>query len=158
LYNTTATASLASNSPSGSSVASATQQVLKVDVTNNGVDALTVTSFDVTPTYSGTITGAVATNLYWSDDLSTPVASGANFSGGSGEKIFISPTSNNIVAAGETRTLVLVADTTGLTTNNKLHVDLAAVGDFGWTPSGTGKAEVITVTKNLPITGGTITY
>ena len=155
LYNTTATASLASNSPSGSSIPSANQPVLKVDVTNNGVDALTVTSFDVTPIYTGSTTGAAATKLYWSDDLSAIVTSGDNFFGESGVKIAISPLSNNIVAAGVTRTLVLVADTTGLT---KLRVDLAAVDDFGWTPSGTGANEVTTVTKNLPITGGTITY
>jgi hypothetical protein len=68
-------------------------------------------------------------------------------------------TSGQIVSAGTTTTFVVKGDTTstgtaGTTAN--LEADIAAVADFVWDDK--TSFGVTTVTKNLPVTGGTLTY
>jgi hypothetical protein len=157
IYKTTASIALVGPT-GGSSVSAAAQEVLRVNVTNNGAFDLTVTSFDVTSYYTGTSSATASTSLYWSTDLGTAIATGATVSSSGGE-IAISPTSNNTVPAGTTKTLVLKADTTGTITSGtrSFHMDLPTVADFGWTPDGT-TSEVITLTPGMPITGPTFTY
>jgi len=131
-------------------------EVLRVNVKNEGLYDLALNSFDFTPQYSGTITGTTISRLYLSD-LVTVVATGTATST-SGTKITMStPTANNVVAPGETKTFVLYADTTGLTTvGNSFRADLAAMADFGWIPDGAA-AEVVTLTPGMPIVGQTFT-
>ncbi len=164
LYKTIATVTLNTTAftgaSGGSAIASATQKVLAVDIANGGPADLTVTTFNPTPATSGTPTGTTGIKLYWSDDLSTVIGSGPG-TGLNGElvnggKVSVTLTGNTTVPANTTKTIIVTADTVGLTTNNAFHLDLAAVSDFGWTPD--GGTEVTTLTKNLPITGPTFTY
>jgi hypothetical protein len=70
------------------------------------------------------------------------------------------------VAAGSTMTFVVKGDTTSIgtaaanlgtaVTSATLRADIAAVGDLNWDDK--VNYGVITVTKNLPVTGGTLTF
>ncbi|TRZ77483.1 hypothetical protein D4R87_02660, partial [bacterium] len=162
LYKTIATVSKNTTLiDSGAATASATQKVLAVDITNGGTADLTITVFNVTPVFSGTSTATAGIKLYWSTDLGTQITGGA---GGSedilktGTKVAMTPSSDNTVPAGETKTIIVQADTSGLgaTVTNTFHLDMPAVSDFGWIPA--GGSVVTTLTKNLPITGPTYTY
>ena len=63
------------------------------------------------------------------------------------------------VSAGATTTFVVKGDTTSTgtaATSANLRADIAAVGDLNWDDK--TNYGVITVTKNIPVTGGTLTY
>ena len=176
LYKTTATVALVTSASEdnslsgldidgGAATPSATQTVLAVLVINNGTAELDVSSFDLTPSFTGTTSGTTGISLYFSDDMSTAIGTGAgtddNPSGAilTGVEIAITPTDGlREIAAGETKYIIVKADTRGLgaTAANTFNIDLVAVSDFGWIPN--GGSEVTERTKNLPITGPTYTY
>ena len=166
LYKTIATVSKNTTLSSvdvdgGAATASATQKVLAVDITNGGTADLTITVFNVTPVFSGTSSATEGIKLYWSTDLGTQITGGAGGSGAiltTGTEVAMTPSANNTVPAGETKTIIVQADTSGLgaTVTNTFHLDMPAVSDFGWVPA--GGSVVTTLTKNLPITGPTYTY
>ncbi|MFH1401616.1 MAG: hypothetical protein ABIG40_01505 [Parcubacteria group bacterium] len=167
LYKTTASVSLAGPT-AGGSVAAALQEVLRVAITNNGLYDLTVTKVNVTPYFTGTVgtttVDATRVALYWSTDLATAITSTTSAATitpmlQNGTALLLQPISNNTVAAGTTKTLVVKAYTIGMgdsTTVDSFHMDLAAVADFGWTPA--GGAQVITLTPGMPIQGPTLQY
>jgi hypothetical protein len=162
LYKTTASVSLNSGLASGTLYPSAATEVMRVDIKNNGYYDLTLTSFDLTPYISGTVStssdNTTKIALYWSTDLTTAIASATTSSTTvpvlqNGVQVVLSPTSTtNTVGAGQTKTLVVKAFTTGLTsTGNSIQMALAAVADFGWTPA--GGSEVTARTPGLPLNG-----
>ena len=63
---------------------------------------------------------------------------------------------NQTVGAGGTMTFVVKGDTTGATSTETLRVDIAAVGDLNW--DDLTNYGITTVTKNIPVTGGTLSY
>ncbi|MEK7113439.1 MAG: hypothetical protein AAB873_01285, partial [Patescibacteria group bacterium] len=68
-------------------------------------------------------------------------------------------TSGQVVSAGTTTTFVVKGDTTSTGTAGTtatLRADLAAISDVNWDDK--TSFGVTTVTKNLPVTGGTLTY
>jgi len=65
-------------------------------------------------------------------------------------------TTGQVIGAGGTMTFVVKGDTTGATTTETLRVDIAAVGDLNWDDS--TNYGITTVTKNLPVIGGTLSY
>ncbi len=65
-------------------------------------------------------------------------------------------TTGEVVSAGTTKTFVVKGDTTGATSDETLRADIAAASDINWDDK--THLGIISVTKTLPVTGGTLTY
>lgn len=64
--------------------------------------------------------------------------------------------SGELVSKGTSKTYVLKGDTTGLTTNNTLQLEIGATSDFNWDDGMV--FGVTTITKDIPVRGGTLLY
>ena len=138
-------------------------------------DALTIKGYsaagaEITSTAGGviaTITSATAMTVsavtvsatidydYLSGTAANAIAKGQTSAG----IVYTSAAANNVgetVSAGTTKTFVVKGDTTGATSTENLRVDIALVGDLNW--DDTINYGIITDTKNIPVTGGTLTY
>lgn len=180
LYRTTITVSKSSTSPSGALIPGALTELLHLDVTNNGTQDATLTLLEITPSFAGTISTdtTVDMQLFDSADLATALAGAPANACTATDTGFTALTSGTkvtlfnedatdgggtslcgapiTVAPGQTKKLVVKMDTTGLTTTgNSVRLDVAAVAELGW-KDGVVSTEVTTLTKNLPITGGTL--
>lgn len=164
LYKTTA--SVGGNTlASGAFNPSTKTKVLSFPVTNNGLYDLTLNTLTFTPSISGTVgtstDGTVKMEAYWSDDLATLIASATTSSTTvpvlqNATAVTLSTTTNLIIGAGQTKTMVVYAYTTGLsTTGNSIQMNISATADFGWIP--VGGTEVTTLTPGLPLTGPSFT-
>ncbi len=173
LHDGILTVTLNSSSPSGLKGASGAQEVLRFNLTATG-DDITVTDFEFTPTNTCTITGTTATKLYLYENGSIQTgtsfatwAAGTTWMEGrtqfsvSGDDSDTAMDTSLQVSVGTTKTLSLVTDTTGCTTNNTLQITLQGTTD---TVSGvdwqnrSGNVIDSALTRELPLSGGTITY
>lgn len=117
-----------------------------------------------TTSASLTIATTTDTRLYFDSATQVSIDYNRNVEDAKGDSIvdraivYTDAAANNIeetIAAGTTLTLVVKGDTTGAASTKSLRADIAAT-DLAWDD---GVQNIITGrTKNLPITGGTLTY
>ena len=154
-------------------IAGAGTIVSKFTVSADNAGPVTLKQLAFTPNWSGTLTNATsdAVAIYDANDLSTALQNTATTSLTSGTQFALALTNEVTIPAGGTKTFVVKADTTGLTsTGNSFRMDItntgetyaatggAATNKWAWndgTISGTYmNANLV---KNLPITGNTYT-
>ncbi|OGY60311.1 MAG: hypothetical protein A3B23_00195 [Candidatus Colwellbacteria bacterium RIFCSPLOWO2_01_FULL_48_10] len=115
--------------------------------TSMTVSAVTLAGTIVTNYLSGTVANAITNNQNSSAVAYTGlVSSTTNYATETGQT----------VSAGSTMTFVVKGDTTGAATTNTLRADIAAVGDLNW--DDLVHYGITTVTKSIPVIGGTLSY
>jgi hypothetical protein len=147
----------ASTQPSSTLYPGQGTEVLYIDVKADPAYDVQVNSISFKPVISGTITGGDGIHVYVDNvekgSISTALVSGETY------KVTLN---NLVIPAGQTKTLVVKADTTGLSTaGNSIQFNVEADtspgsdGNFVWTD---GKAPNINgyLVKSLPITGNPI--
>jgi hypothetical protein len=138
-----------------------------MDISNTGAYEATFVNATFTIAYTaGTGGNATASahracSLWDSADIGTAIlhsatciASGTTLSAAT---FIVTPTTPLVIGAGLTKTVILKFDTSdvGSLGSAAYRFDIAAVSSFVWND---GNVAVSTVTRSLPITGGTLTY
>jgi len=163
------TVSLNSSSPSGSQTAGAGKEVIRIDLTATG-DDITINEIEFTKGGTATVTGTGAAYIKSVDNNITyaTLASGTAWLNGT---FSVGDSSNSTtfsttleIAAGSTKTVKVVGDTTGATTNETLQYSVAAPASSYKTVAGveyedsSGTDIDLATTKNLPLSGGSLSY
>ncbi|MDD4606716.1 MAG: hypothetical protein PHS07_00030 [Patescibacteria group bacterium] len=165
LYDGILTASLNSSSPSGTATAGTNKEMIRIDLTATG-DDITIEDLEVVQSGTCDPTGTTAatwkspdgTITYesftagtaWLDEASVSVS----VNGGDAFTLDI------VIPAGETKTISFFGDTTGCTVNETLQFSVNGsdiTSGIEWENSTANDVDS-TLTKNLPITGGTFVY
>lgn len=178
LYDGVLVASLAAGSPSGTQTAGNGKQVLKLDLQAVG-DDITINEMEFT--FAGTCDPTGTGTIYLkSSDLNTTYAdvtsAQCNTYGGSTacldlSALSIGDSSNAdtfsttlTIAAGTTKSVVLIGDTTGCTATEVWQASCAAPSSSNTTVAGiewenvAGNDVDSALTKNLPVSGGSLSY
>ncbi len=172
LYDGILTVTLNSASPSGTATAGANKQLLKLDLTATG-DDITINDIEFITGGTCTVAGTAITTLQ-SADLGTTYAewtAAVSITGATPQDFNFSVDETNtawntalIIEAGTTKSVVLVGDTTGCTTNETLQVSLdnpaASAGTTAgieWANAGATNVDSA-LTQDLPIVGNSLVY
>ncbi|MFH1713983.1 MAG: hypothetical protein ABH831_00035, partial [Candidatus Nealsonbacteria bacterium] len=165
LYKTNVLVNLSSDSPQGVKAKGSNQDVFYYNVENTGSYSATLATTTFTITYSPGSTGNATTaterifSLYDSIDTgtqiaTTSIAADTEITLGTTTLAFTLATPLSI-SAGATKKIILKGDTTDVGKDGIFQFNIAAKTDLTWND---GVSDIADLTKNLPITGGTITY
>jgi len=168
LYDGVLTASLNSASPSGTQTPGSGKAIMYLDLTATG-DEITINNIEVLMSGSATITGNTA--AYWQTlDGSTTYATfaaGTVWMADTSDFDVLNDDSDTTfdtvlkVAAGETKTIRLIGDTTGGATNKTIQASITGstntTSGISW-QNREGNAVDATLTKNLPVNGGSLVF
>jgi len=165
------TLELSANTPAGISsgyAAGANSELLRFTVTaSNG--AVNLKRFLLSATYADSLTATSTqyVNVYDSEDLVTPLGGATVAIGDSGDSIAYVLTDDFTVGAGSSRTLVVKANTTGISADGEsIRMDLITTdvsgtaensGDFGWNDGTISTYLSGYLVKTLLLQGNTMT-